>query len=310
MLDLAQNRLAFTVTNKGGGFRGNTRIVVTGGTGQNFDLLNRTVTPIAAAGAQNQLAVYQRRLPSLILRTALQRAATLRYLGEDTARRSKTSRDHVRPPGPGADVAVRRRKDESDQQIRNDLPRHRHRRRGERAQLRRLPKGGRADGAVNLRLEAGGRRDGEMDLRRRVRSAADRHDLRRSRPTASACRPPRRRVRWLSRSWATACISSQPRRRRLQRHGGRVRRSHRGHRSSAQFAGQRTGDRGNQEGSPEQADQIRRGHAPSRRSFRRAARLCGRRRNRRDHAAERRVREISRRVEGAERRIDERAPSL
>ena len=42
------------------------------------------VTPIAAAGAQNQLAVYQRRLPSLILRTALQRAATLRYLGEDT----------------------------------------------------------------------------------------------------------------------------------------------------------------------------------------------------------------------------------
>ena len=66
------------------GFRASNRIVVTGNTGQNFDLLNRNVTPIAAAGAQNQLAVYQRRLPSLILRTALQRAATLRYLGEDT----------------------------------------------------------------------------------------------------------------------------------------------------------------------------------------------------------------------------------
>ena len=84
VLDLAQNRLALTVTNKGGGFRGNTRTVVNGATGQNFDLLNRTVTPIPAAGAQNQLAVSQRRLPSLILRTALQRAATLRYLGEDT----------------------------------------------------------------------------------------------------------------------------------------------------------------------------------------------------------------------------------
>jgi glyoxylase-like metal-dependent hydrolase (beta-lactamase superfamily II) len=82
--DLAQNRLAVTVTNQGGGFRGNNRVVIDGATGQNFDLLNRTVTPLAAAGVQNQLAVYQRRLPSLILRTALQRAATLRYLGEDT----------------------------------------------------------------------------------------------------------------------------------------------------------------------------------------------------------------------------------
>jgi glyoxylase-like metal-dependent hydrolase (beta-lactamase superfamily II) len=84
VLDLAQNRLALTISNKGGGFRGNNRIVVAGGSGQNFDLLNRTVTTIGAPGVQNQLAVYQRRLPSLILRTALQRAATLRYLGEDT----------------------------------------------------------------------------------------------------------------------------------------------------------------------------------------------------------------------------------
>jgi glyoxylase-like metal-dependent hydrolase (beta-lactamase superfamily II) len=84
MFDLAQNRLAVTVTNKGGGFRGHNRIVINGAAGQNFDLLNRTVTPLAAAGVPNQLAVYQRRLPSLILRTALQRAATLRYLGEDT----------------------------------------------------------------------------------------------------------------------------------------------------------------------------------------------------------------------------------
>lgn len=82
--DLVQNRLDVTLTNKGGGFRGNNRIVINGAAGQNFDLLNRTVAPLAAVGVQNQLAVYQRRLPSLILRTALQRAATLRYLGEDT----------------------------------------------------------------------------------------------------------------------------------------------------------------------------------------------------------------------------------
>jgi glyoxylase-like metal-dependent hydrolase (beta-lactamase superfamily II) len=84
VLDLAQNRLSVTVTNKGGGFRGSNRTVINGATGQNFDLLNRTVTPMAAAGVQNQLAVYQRRLPALILRTAAQRSATLRYLGEDT----------------------------------------------------------------------------------------------------------------------------------------------------------------------------------------------------------------------------------
>jgi glyoxylase-like metal-dependent hydrolase (beta-lactamase superfamily II) len=83
-LDVVQNRLDVTVTNKGGGFRGSNRVVITGSSGQNFDLLNRTVAPLAAAAVQNQLAVYQRRLPSLILRTALQRTATLRYLGEDT----------------------------------------------------------------------------------------------------------------------------------------------------------------------------------------------------------------------------------
>jgi glyoxylase-like metal-dependent hydrolase (beta-lactamase superfamily II) len=82
--DLAQNRLAITIANKGGGFRGHARTVISGGAGQNFDLLNRTTAPMAAAGVQNQLAVYQRRLPPLILRTALQRTATLRYLGEDT----------------------------------------------------------------------------------------------------------------------------------------------------------------------------------------------------------------------------------
>jgi glyoxylase-like metal-dependent hydrolase (beta-lactamase superfamily II) len=85
VLDLEQNRLAVVQTNRGAGFRGNARIVLAGTKGQTFDLLNRVVTPIDAANAQQQqFAQYQRRLPSLILRTALQRDATLRYVGEDT----------------------------------------------------------------------------------------------------------------------------------------------------------------------------------------------------------------------------------
>jgi glyoxylase-like metal-dependent hydrolase (beta-lactamase superfamily II) len=85
VIDLEQNRLAVVQTNKGAGFRGNGRIVLAGNKGQTFDLLNRTATSIDAANAQQQqFAQYQRRLPSLILRTALQRDATLRYVGEDT----------------------------------------------------------------------------------------------------------------------------------------------------------------------------------------------------------------------------------
>jgi glyoxylase-like metal-dependent hydrolase (beta-lactamase superfamily II) len=84
-IDLQQNRLSVVQANKGGGFRGNSRIVLSGGKGHVFDLLNRTVASIDAANAQQQqFAQYQRRLPSLVLRTALQREATLRYVGEDT----------------------------------------------------------------------------------------------------------------------------------------------------------------------------------------------------------------------------------
>jgi len=85
IIDLEQNRLAVVQTNRNAGFRGNQRIVLSGGKGQTYDLLNRTTVAIDAANAQQQqFAQYQRRLPSLILRTALQRDTTLRYVGEDT----------------------------------------------------------------------------------------------------------------------------------------------------------------------------------------------------------------------------------
>jgi glyoxylase-like metal-dependent hydrolase (beta-lactamase superfamily II) len=84
VLDLAGNRMAVIQKTSGSGFRGHARIVVDGNEAWNFDLLNRTVTPVSSAGAQQQFVQYQRRLPSLLLQTALQREATLRYLGEDT----------------------------------------------------------------------------------------------------------------------------------------------------------------------------------------------------------------------------------
>ena len=84
VLDLAQNRLAVTVTEQGWRLSREQSDRRHRWHGTELRSAQSDVTPIAAAGAQNQLAVYQRRLPSLILRTALQRAATLRYLGEDT----------------------------------------------------------------------------------------------------------------------------------------------------------------------------------------------------------------------------------
>jgi glyoxylase-like metal-dependent hydrolase (beta-lactamase superfamily II) len=84
LIDLEQNRLAVVQKTTGAGFRGNTRFVVSGGKGHVFDLLNRTVNTIDAGPQQQQFVQYQRRLPSLILRTALQRDPTLRYVGEDT----------------------------------------------------------------------------------------------------------------------------------------------------------------------------------------------------------------------------------
>jgi hypothetical protein len=60
-------------------------VLIKGGEGINYDLRARTATPIPAAQAtQQQFVQYQRRLPNLILRQALDRAASLRHLGTDT----------------------------------------------------------------------------------------------------------------------------------------------------------------------------------------------------------------------------------
>lgn len=64
------------------GFNNWNRTVIKGTEGQNFDMWSRTATPIANA-AVNNFRPQMRRLPLYVLLEALDRAATLRYLGEE-----------------------------------------------------------------------------------------------------------------------------------------------------------------------------------------------------------------------------------
>jgi glyoxylase-like metal-dependent hydrolase (beta-lactamase superfamily II) len=85
LLDLANSRLKLETTNRGAGFDAQNTIVLQRGEGTNYDHRARVATPIPAAQAsQQQFVQYQRRLPNLILRQALDRSTSLRYLGEDT----------------------------------------------------------------------------------------------------------------------------------------------------------------------------------------------------------------------------------
>lgn len=82
--DLKNNRLRLEQRANGAGFEGNNTVILAGGEGTNYDLRARTVTPIPAAQTQQQQFVqYYRRLPNLILKQALDRATSLRYLGTD-----------------------------------------------------------------------------------------------------------------------------------------------------------------------------------------------------------------------------------
>jgi glyoxylase-like metal-dependent hydrolase (beta-lactamase superfamily II) len=84
VFDLENNRLHLEQRTAGFGFEGHNVVVLKAGEGTTYDLRARTATPVPAAQAsQQQFVQYYRRLPNLILREALARATTLRYLGED-----------------------------------------------------------------------------------------------------------------------------------------------------------------------------------------------------------------------------------
>jgi glyoxylase-like metal-dependent hydrolase (beta-lactamase superfamily II) len=83
LFDLKANRLLLEQRTEGFGFQGHANVVLKGGEGTTYDMRARTSTPIPAAQAsQQQFIQYYRRLPNLILRQALERANSLRYLGE------------------------------------------------------------------------------------------------------------------------------------------------------------------------------------------------------------------------------------
>jgi glyoxylase-like metal-dependent hydrolase (beta-lactamase superfamily II) len=84
LIDLENNRLRLEQKAGGFGFDGDNTIAIVGGKGNNYDNRARTITPIPAEQAtQQQFVQYHRRLPNLLLRQALDRANSLRYLGEE-----------------------------------------------------------------------------------------------------------------------------------------------------------------------------------------------------------------------------------
>ena len=84
VFDLKNNRLLLDQKNAGNGFEGHNAVVLKADGGMNYDLRARTATPIPVAQATGQQFIqYHRRLPNLILRQALERELSLRYLGED-----------------------------------------------------------------------------------------------------------------------------------------------------------------------------------------------------------------------------------
>jgi glyoxylase-like metal-dependent hydrolase (beta-lactamase superfamily II) len=82
--DLENSKLAVNQAFHSGGFEGANRFVIVNSEGNNFDLRAHTVTPLTGQAATGpQFGQYYRRLPNLILNTALGRAQTLRYIGEE-----------------------------------------------------------------------------------------------------------------------------------------------------------------------------------------------------------------------------------
>ncbi|MGH8252207.1 MAG: MBL fold metallo-hydrolase [Steroidobacteraceae bacterium] len=84
LVDLEDNRLRLEQKFDGAGFEGSNTVAIADGQGSIYDHRVRTITPVPAEQAtQQQFIQYHRRLPNLLLRQALDRSNSLRYLGED-----------------------------------------------------------------------------------------------------------------------------------------------------------------------------------------------------------------------------------
>jgi glyoxylase-like metal-dependent hydrolase (beta-lactamase superfamily II) len=85
LVDFKENRLRLEQEATGAGFENHNTIIIKAGEGTNYDHRARSATPIPSAqSSQQQFIQYYRRIPNLLLRQAIDRTNTLRYLGKDT----------------------------------------------------------------------------------------------------------------------------------------------------------------------------------------------------------------------------------
>lgn len=85
LIDFKNSRLFLDQQGAGAGFENHNTVVMNAGEGATYDHRARTVTPIPAAqSSQQQFVQYYRRLPHLLLRQAIDRPTSLRYLGTES----------------------------------------------------------------------------------------------------------------------------------------------------------------------------------------------------------------------------------
>jgi glyoxylase-like metal-dependent hydrolase (beta-lactamase superfamily II) len=85
LLDVKNNRLRFDQRLDIAGFQIHNTSVIQGGEGTVYNHRAQTLRPFSSTSAiERELATHHRRLPHLLLRQALERAGTLRSLGQDT----------------------------------------------------------------------------------------------------------------------------------------------------------------------------------------------------------------------------------
>jgi glyoxylase-like metal-dependent hydrolase (beta-lactamase superfamily II) len=85
LVDFKNNRIALEQQGSGAGFENHNGVVITTGEGAAYDHRARTTTPIPGSQSnQQQFVQYYRRIPHLLLRQAIDRPTSLRYLGTET----------------------------------------------------------------------------------------------------------------------------------------------------------------------------------------------------------------------------------
>jgi glyoxylase-like metal-dependent hydrolase (beta-lactamase superfamily II) len=85
LIDFKNNRMRLEQQGSGAGFDNHNTIIIRSGEGVNYDQRGHTEQPIPVAqSTQQQFVQFYRRIPNLLLRQAIDRTATVRYLGQDT----------------------------------------------------------------------------------------------------------------------------------------------------------------------------------------------------------------------------------